>query len=160
MDLIEATQQTCSGEPLLSLWLLSGVVPELRGELQDVAVGPAWQERQDVAQVSPSHVEYFSLRYLQHEETLRFEPEPAVGAEVTATLKRDEEALIARAHQIVEALGERYPAFRGETFLGIQQFTDIDQVRAMEIAKGRWKMGQDPSYFASKNREHHRSSAI
>ena len=53
MDLIEATQQTCSGEPLLSLWLLSGVVPELRRELQDVAAGPTRQERQDVAQVRP-----------------------------------------------------------------------------------------------------------
>ena len=33
MDLIEATEQTRSSEPLLSLWLLSSVVPELRSEL-------------------------------------------------------------------------------------------------------------------------------
>ncbi|HTU57335.1 MAG TPA: hypothetical protein VMF89_02860 [Polyangiales bacterium] len=100
-----------------------------------------------------SRPEYFSLLYLQQEEALQLEPEPAVGAEVTATLERDEEALIARAHQIVEALAERYPAFRGETFLGIQRFTDIDQTRALEIAKERWRMGQDPSYFAAKIRE-------
>lgn len=42
-----------SGEPLLSLWLLSSVLPELRSELQDVAAGRAGQERQDVVQVTP-----------------------------------------------------------------------------------------------------------
>jgi hypothetical protein len=39
MDLIEPTEQTRSGEALVRLWLLSGVVPELRSELQDVAGG-------------------------------------------------------------------------------------------------------------------------
>jgi len=52
MDLIEAPEQTSRSEPLLSLWLLSCVVPELRGELQDVATGPGGQQRQDIAQVS------------------------------------------------------------------------------------------------------------
>jgi hypothetical protein len=45
MDLVETAEQTCSSQPLLSLWLLSGVVPELGSELQDVALGPAGQER-------------------------------------------------------------------------------------------------------------------
>ena len=52
-DLIEATAQTRSSEPLLSLWLPSSVVPGLRSELQHVAAGPGGQERQGVAQVSP-----------------------------------------------------------------------------------------------------------
>jgi hypothetical protein len=54
MDIIlEATEQTRSSEPLLSLWLLSGVVPELRRELQNVSARPAWQKREHIAQVSP-----------------------------------------------------------------------------------------------------------
>jgi hypothetical protein len=53
MDFLEATEQTRSGQPLLSLWLLLSVVPEFRGELQDVALGPGGQEREDVTQVGP-----------------------------------------------------------------------------------------------------------
>jgi hypothetical protein len=42
--IIEATEQTRSSEPLLSLWLLSRVVPELRRELEDVVSGPTGQQ--------------------------------------------------------------------------------------------------------------------
>jgi hypothetical protein len=53
VDLIEATEQTSGSQALLSLWLLSRVVPELRRELQDIAAVLRGQERQDVAQVRP-----------------------------------------------------------------------------------------------------------
>lgn len=53
MSLIEAPQQTCSGEPLLSLWLLSSLLPELGSEFEHRVPRPARQERQDVAQVCP-----------------------------------------------------------------------------------------------------------
>jgi hypothetical protein len=53
MARIETTEQTSSSHPLLSLRLLSSVVPELGRELQDVALGPAGQQREDVAQVGP-----------------------------------------------------------------------------------------------------------
>jgi hypothetical protein len=33
MEIVESAEQTCSAEPLLSLQLLSSLVPELRGEL-------------------------------------------------------------------------------------------------------------------------------
>jgi hypothetical protein len=38
MDLIEATEPTRSGSPLLSLWSLPSMAPELRRELQEVAL--------------------------------------------------------------------------------------------------------------------------
>lgn len=100
-----------------------------------------------------SRPEYFSLLFLQQDGKLQLDPEPAVGTEVSAELERDEEALVARAHQIFHELGNRFSGFREEPFLHIQRFTDIEQVRATEIAKERWKMSADPSYFAAKIRE-------
>jgi hypothetical protein len=41
MGLVEATEQTRSGEPLLSLRLLSCLLPELRSELEHGAAGHA-----------------------------------------------------------------------------------------------------------------------
>ena len=53
MSLIEASEQTSGGEPLLSLRLLAGLLPEFGGELECGVLRPARQERQDVAQVRP-----------------------------------------------------------------------------------------------------------
>src|SRR5688572_27883669 len=53
MHVVEAPEQTSSGEPMLSLWLLSTLLPALGSELEDGVLRPARQERQDVAQVRP-----------------------------------------------------------------------------------------------------------
>lgn len=131
--------------------LLKRLQKEARSALVDLR--SPWRVPLKVA----SRPEYFSLLFLQQDGKLQLEPEPAVGADVSATLERDKEALIARAYQIVEELGTRFPGFRGETFLGIQRFTDIDQVSAMELARERWKMGQDQTFFLAKIREHAQS---
>ena len=127
--------------------LLKRLQQDARAALTDLR--SPWRARLRVA----SHPEYFALLFLQQEGKLSLDAEPAVGVDVSGTLERDEEALIARAYQIVEELGTRLPGFRGEPFLGIQRFTDIDQVRAMELARERWKMGQDQTYFLAKIRE-------
>jgi len=51
--MVQASEQSSSGELLLSVWLLSGLLPELGGELDDIPHGPSWQQREDVAQVGP-----------------------------------------------------------------------------------------------------------
>src|SRR6476659_9563048 len=53
VGVIEPTEQAESGESLLSLWLLSGVVPELRGELEHGVAGPVRQKRENVAEIGP-----------------------------------------------------------------------------------------------------------
>jgi hypothetical protein len=51
MGVVEATEQTRSGKPLLSLLVLSGLVPELRSELEDGIAWPGGQKREYIAQV-------------------------------------------------------------------------------------------------------------
>ena len=53
MDFVETPEQSRSGEPPLSVWLLSRAVPELRCEREGIALGPSGQEREDVAKVGP-----------------------------------------------------------------------------------------------------------
>jgi hypothetical protein len=53
MEVVGTPKQLQSRHPLLSVWLLSSLLPELGRELQDIALGPAGQQREDVAQVGP-----------------------------------------------------------------------------------------------------------
>jgi hypothetical protein len=53
MRVVEAAEQTRCSEPLLSLWLLSSLVPELRSELKNIAAGPAGQQREHVTKIGP-----------------------------------------------------------------------------------------------------------
>ena len=53
MEVVGTPEELQCSESLLSLWLLSSLVPELGRELQDVALGPARQQREDVTQVGP-----------------------------------------------------------------------------------------------------------
>ena len=46
------TAEDVSSEPLLSLWLLEGLLPGGRGELEDAGARPGGQEAQEVAEVA------------------------------------------------------------------------------------------------------------
>src|SRR5437870_12407836 len=52
MGLERDTTEDVGGETLLSVWLLEGLVPVERGELEDATGGPAGDEAEEVAQVA------------------------------------------------------------------------------------------------------------
>ena len=53
MEVVGTPEEPQGSESLLSFLLLSSLVPELGRELQDIALGPTRQQREDVTQVSP-----------------------------------------------------------------------------------------------------------
>src|SRR5512134_2609043 len=46
------TAEDVGSEPLLSLWLLEGLLPGGRGELEDAGARPGGQEAQEIAEVA------------------------------------------------------------------------------------------------------------